>query len=270
MWGVTVAAATPSPTGLRGVLGPGSKATPSFPTRLNPSLPCNTHTHTGLAVPLLPKRWNSTDHRLTILGPLASPQGSAATFLWSLSLYIYYLCFSPSTFTLGSCSATELSQLWKILLHLQSCRSDQAATLPTESESHSAMSDSVTPWTVYQSGLLCPPPGDWTHPGIEPRSPTLQADSLPAKPQGNPRILEWVAYPPEDLPNSGIEPGSPALQVDSLPPELSEKPFLTEKELYEWCSGLFKSGSCLWHTPATPDDLSLRTEQCSPNRTQTS
>ena len=35
------------------------------------------------------------------------------------------------------------------------------------------------------SGLLCPPPGDLPKPGIEPRSPTLQADSLPAEPQGN-------------------------------------------------------------------------------------
>ena len=26
-------------------------------------------------------------------------------------------------------------------------------------------------------------------------SPTLQAESLPAEPQGSPRILEWVAYP---------------------------------------------------------------------------
>ena len=31
--------------------------------------------------------------------------------------------------------------------------------------------------------------------GIELRSPALQADSLPAEPQGSPRILEWVAYP---------------------------------------------------------------------------
>ena len=29
----------------------------------------------------------------------------------------------------------------------------------------------------------------------KPRSPALQADSLPAEPQGSPRILEWVAYP---------------------------------------------------------------------------
>ena len=31
------------------------------------------------------------------------------------------------------------------------------------------------------SGLPCPPPGDLPNPGIEPRSPTLQADSLPAE-----------------------------------------------------------------------------------------
>ena len=32
------------------------------------------------------------------------------------------------------------------------------------------------------------------------------------------RVLEWVAFPsPGDLPHSGIEPRSPALQADSLP-----------------------------------------------------
>ena len=34
------------------------------------------------------------------------------------------------------------------------------------------------------------------------------------------RILKWVAIPfSRDLPNPGIEPRSPALQVDSLPAE---------------------------------------------------
>ena len=37
--------------------------------------------------------------------------------------------------------------------------------------------------------------GNLPNPGIKPRSPTLQADSLPAEPQGSPRILEWVVYP---------------------------------------------------------------------------
>ena len=56
----------------------------------------------------------------------------------------------------------------------------------------------ATPWTVahqaslsvgfsrqeYWSGLPFPSPGDLPNPGTEPRSPTLQADSLPAEPQG--------------------------------------------------------------------------------------
>ena len=43
--------------------------------------------------------------------------------------------------------------------------------------------------------------------------------------QGSPRIREWVAYPfSRGLPDLRLEPGSPALQVDSLPAELSGKP----------------------------------------------
>ena len=43
--------------------------------------------------------------------------------------------------------------------------------------------------------------------------------------QGSPRTLEWLSYPsPGDLPDPGIEPGSPALQADSLPAELPGKP----------------------------------------------
>ena len=49
------------------------------------------------------------------------------------------------------------------------------------------------PWPVqslefsrpaYWSGLPFPSPGDLPNPGIEPRSPALQTDSLPAEPQG--------------------------------------------------------------------------------------
>ena len=38
----------------------------------------------------------------------------------------------------------------------------------------------------YWSGLPCPPPGDLFNPGVKPRSPTLQADSLPAEIPGKP------------------------------------------------------------------------------------
>ena len=59
-----------------------------------------------------------------------------------------------------------------------------------------------------------PSPGDLPNPGIEPRSPNLQADTLPAEPQGKPKnagmgslsFLQQILQP-------RIELGSPALQV---------------------------------------------------------
>ena len=70
----------------------------------------------------------------------------------------------------------------------------------------------------YWSGSPFPSPGDLPNPGIEPRPPALQVDSLPAEPQGKPKNTGG-GYPipsPADFPDLGIEPGSPALQVDSL------------------------------------------------------
>ena len=40
----------------------------------------------------------------------------------------------------------------------------------------------------YWSGLPCRPPGDLRNPGIKPRSPALQADSLPSEPPGKPKV----------------------------------------------------------------------------------
>ena len=107
----------------------------------------------------------------------------------------------------------------------------------------------------YWSGQPFPSPGDLPNTReIEPRSPALQADSLPTEPQGKPKntgegslsLLQWI-FPtqglnpgllhcqwllyqlshkgsprilervpsPANLPNLGIKPGSPALQADS-------------------------------------------------------
>ena len=38
----------------------------------------------------------------------------------------------------------------------------------------------------YWNGYPFLPPGDLLNPGIQPRSPALQTDSLPAEPQGKP------------------------------------------------------------------------------------
>ena len=62
-----------------------------------------------------------------------------------------------------------------------------------------------TPWTVayqappsmgfsrqeYWNGLPFPSPGDLPNPGIEPRSPAFQADTLTSEPPGKPNPLQW-------------------------------------------------------------------------------
>ena len=70
----------------------------------------------------------------------------------------------------------------------------------SESESHSVFSDSLQPHGVYNPwnslgqntgvGSLFPSPGDLPNPGFKSRSPTLQADSLPGEPQGNPYLCK--------------------------------------------------------------------------------
>ena len=49
----------------------------------------------------------------------------------------------------------------------------------------------LCPWGFsrqeYWSGLLCPPPGHLPDPGMQPRSPALQVDTLPSEPPGKPR-----------------------------------------------------------------------------------
>ena len=67
----------------------------------------------------------------------------------------------------------------------------------------SVVPDFVMLWTVtrqaplsvglsrweYWSGLPCPPSGDLPNPGIEPRSPALQVNSLLTKPPGKPGTI---------------------------------------------------------------------------------
>ena len=75
----------------------------------------------------------------------------------------------------------------------------------------------------WWSGQPFPSAGDIPNPGIKPRSPALQVDSLPPEPQGKFKNTGVDIPSAADLPDSGIEPRSPALQADSLPTELSGK-----------------------------------------------
>ena len=98
------------------------------------------------------------------------------------------------------------------------------------------MSNSLQPHGLYspwnspgQSGYSFPSPGYLPSPGIKPRSPALQVDSLPTEPPGKPKntgvgslsLLQQI-FPTKDR----IKVGSPALQADSSPTELSGKPLI--------------------------------------------
>ena len=74
----------------------------------------------------------------------------------------------------------------------------------------------------YWSGWPFLSPEDLTNPGIEPRSPILWMDSLPAESQGKPKNtgVGSLVPSPVDLPNPGVKQGSSALQADSSPAEL--------------------------------------------------
>ena len=76
----------------------------------------------------------------------------------------------------------------------QDARANRAAAKGSEWKPLSRVRPCATPWTLqsmgfsrpeHWSGEPFPPPGDLPSPGMEPRSPALQADSLPAKPQGS-------------------------------------------------------------------------------------
>ena len=68
----------------------------------------------------------------------------------------------------------------------------------------------MTPWTLahqaplsmefsrqeYWNGLPFPSPRDLLDPGIKPRSPALQADSLPSEPPGKPFL---ISRPPKNI-----------------------------------------------------------------------
>ena len=87
----------------------------------------------------------------------------------------------------------------------------------------------MTPWTIarqaplplgfsrkgYLSGLPCPPPGDLPNPGIEPRFPALQADSLLSETTGKgfPIHLDFT----EHLVESGTAPSSDRISSPPSP-----------------------------------------------------
>ena len=93
----------------------------------------------------------------------------------------------------------------------------------------------------YWSGKPFPSPGDLPNPGIKPKSPALQGDSLPAEPQGEPKNtgVGSLSLLHGGLPNPGIKSKSPALQADSLPAKPLGKPKNTGVGSLSLLQGIF-------------------------------
>ena len=103
----------------------------------------------------------------------------------------------------GAVSYKNRSSLWKALFSIViALHFDGKIYLKVKVRSLSRVQLFVIPWAIackaplsmgfsrqeHWSGLPFPSPGDLRELGIEPRSPTLQADSVPSEPPGKPLV----------------------------------------------------------------------------------
>ena len=99
---------------------------------------------------------------------------------------------------------------------------------------------------LHWTGLPCPPPRDLPNPGIEPRSPTLQTDSLLYEPLGKPKntgvgshsLLQGI------FPTQGSNPGLPHCR--QILYQLSHKGSPSGKEPTRQCRRRMKQGFSPW------------------------
>ena len=91
----------------------------------------------------------------------------------------------------------------------------------------SVRSDSLWPHGLQHARLPCPSPSPGACSNSCPLSQWCDPMDYTAHGILQARILEWVPFPPPgDLPSPEIKPRSPALQADSLPAELPGKPVI--------------------------------------------
>ena len=123
--------------------------------------------------------------------------------LWIIR-YLSVLCICVSIYYLGALRVYNLYVIVNYICNLHICRC-QIVNYTCSSRTCICLSRVwlfATPWTVacqaplgfFQAwilvcGLLFPAPGDLPDPGIEPVSPTLQADALPVNSSISPLIM---------------------------------------------------------------------------------
>ena len=123
-------------------------------------------------------------------------------FWWRRPKGIFGKLTLRSTFLPADCCCKPFPSVPMLCLVAQPCPTfcdPVDCSLPDSSVAHQAPLSMGFSRPEYWSGLPCPPPGDRPNPGIEPRSHTLQVDSLlsvsPGKPKntgvGSLSLLQW-------------------------------------------------------------------------------
>ena len=105
-------------------------------------------------------------------------KGYCTWFFYYIEAYSFYTQFFEGLYFAKAFSTPIEMLVWFFIFH--------SITVVNWSESHSVVSSLLRPHGILQARIsgMGTSPGDLPNPEIELRSPTLQADSSPAEPQG--------------------------------------------------------------------------------------
>ena len=133
---------------------------------------------------------------LTLCDPIdGSPAGSAIPGILQARI-LEWVAISFSNAWKWKVKVKSLSHVWLFVTPWTAAHQAHLSMGFSRQDYWSGLPLPSPPWTIqsmkfsrpeYWSGYPFPSPGDLLNPGIEPRSPALQADSLPAEPQGKPK-----------------------------------------------------------------------------------
>ena len=130
------------------------------------------------------------------------PQNVSCVMDLLLSVVIWspHIASAPNGIGSPTCRSRTWHWLESLGVQLADCRCCLVVKLcPTLLQLQAPLSRGF-PRKEYWRGLPFPSPGDLPDPGIKPRSPALQADSLPLSHQGSPQLAEsrsFISQPSE-------------------------------------------------------------------------
>ena len=134
----------------------------------------------GLPVSYINSHWLSVLHMVMCMFPCCSLKSYHPLLLPLLHPKICSLC--PCLLCCPACRIIGAIFLDSVKVKVNLTQSCLTLCDPMDSIVHGILQARILEWVVF------PSPGDLPNPRIKPRSPTLQACSLPTEPQGKPKI----------------------------------------------------------------------------------